>query len=184
MDAFYNRVKQFYQSFITKLLDKLDFKSDLFKTLKLLDPQHCLDLPLDVFDKIADLLPLSFEKAAVNLEFREFVADRDVCSTDDQDAVEFWLSVLNMKSALGEYRYTNLGRLALQLLAIPTSNADSERVFSLVRRIQTDFRSQLIPETISALIGVHYNTNENCCEGSNFDSNFLKRQNPVLTRRT
>ena len=126
-----------------------------------------------MFDKIADLLPLSFDKAAVNLEFREFVADRDVCSTDDQDAVEFWLSVLNMKSAMGEYRYTNLGRLALQLLAIPTSNADSERVFSLVRRIQTDFRSQLIPETISALIGVHFNTNENCCEG-NFDSNFLK----------
>ena len=69
VDAFYNRVKQFYQSFITKLLDKFDFKSDLFKTLKLLDPQHCQDLPLDVFDKLADLLPLSFDKAAVNLEF-------------------------------------------------------------------------------------------------------------------
>ena len=41
---------------------------------------------------------------------------------------------------MGEYKYVNLGRPAVQLLTIPTSNADSERVFSLVRRIQTKFR--------------------------------------------
>ena len=92
------------------------------------------------------------------LEFREFVTDSDINSADIQDAVEFWLSVLGMKQALGEYNYTNLGRLALQLLAIPTSNADNERVFSLVRNIQTEFRSRLIPETIPTLVGFHFNT--------------------------
>ena len=52
-----------------------------------------------------------------------------------------------MKPAMGEYKYTNFSRLALQLLTVPTNNADRESVLSLVRRIQTEFRSRLIPET-------------------------------------
>ena len=56
---------------------------------------------------------------------------------------------------MGSLKYANLSTLAFHLLAITTSNADSERVFNLVRRIKIDFRSSLSPETVSALIECH-----------------------------
>ena len=66
VDAFYAGVKQFYQAFVKKLPENVDFKSYLFRTLRLLDPKQCQDVLLDVFDKIGDLIPISFDRAAVS----------------------------------------------------------------------------------------------------------------------
>ena len=62
-----------------------------------------------------------------------------------------------MTSPMGSLKYCHLATLALNLLTIPASNADSERVFSLVRRIKTEFRSSLATETVSSLITCHFN---------------------------
>ena len=104
------------------------------------------------FDQIDDLLPITFDKAVVKLEHREFVLDCDVCCSES-DAVKFWVNVYNMKSPMDEHKYKNLATIALKLLSIPTSDVDCERVFSRVRRIKTDFLSSLSTETISSLIG-------------------------------
>ena len=58
--------------------------------------------------------------------------------------------------------YCNLSALALNLLSLPTSNADSERAFSLVGRIKTEFRSSLASETVSSLLTCHFNKTCNC----------------------
>ena len=92
-----------------------------------------------------DNLAIEFDKALTKLEHHEFICDTEISSEDDCDAVTFWLNVHSLKSAMGSLKYDNLSTLALQLLAIPTSNADSERVFSLVRKIKTDFRASLSP---------------------------------------
>ena len=76
---------------------------------------------------------------------------------------------------MGQTRYEELANLALCLLSIPTSNADCERVFSLVRRIKTDFRSSLATETVSSLISCHYNNHGHCCEHTAFDGELLKK---------
>ena len=90
----------------------------------------------------------------MKLEYREFSVDSDIASLSTDDAVSFWLQVKSMKSPMGDNKYSNLATLCLQLLSIPVSNADIERVFSLVRRIKTEFRSSLNVDTISSLIGV------------------------------
>ena len=117
------------------------------------------------FNQIQKCFAINFDKSTVNLEFREFAVDSDVhAATANCNAVAFWMVVLQMKSPMGEQKYENLATLALQLLAIPSSNADSERVFSLVRRVKTDIRTSLTPETLSSLIGCHFNNiNANCC---------------------
>ena len=74
---------------------------------------------------------------------------------------------------MGELKYKNLANLALQLLAIPASNADSEHVFGLVRRIKTEFRSSLSTETISSLIGCHFNKTWKCGENNKFEDSSL-----------
>ena len=98
---------------------------------------------------------------------REFVLDDSVNCNEASDAVQFWLAVSEIKSLMGQYMYQNLSTLALQLLSIPVSNADSERVFSLVRLIKTDYRASLSTETLSALIGCQ------CCEGVAYPDSLL-----------
>ena len=88
-----------------------------------------------------------------------------------------------MESPLGERKYHHLSNLALYLLSIPASNADSERVFSLVRRIKTDFRASLSTETVSALIGCHLNKTFKCCEQRKFDTALLNRAQTCTRER-
>ena len=72
---------------------------------------------------------------------------------------------------MGEVKYKHLSTLALQLLSIPMSNADSERVFSLVR-IKTEYRSSM-STTLSSLIGCHFNKTWTCCECHKFEESLL-----------
>ncbi len=48
------------------------------------------------------------------------------------------------------------------LLSIPVSNADSERGFSMLRKIHTDQRPSLKQDTIIALMTMKCNCSSNC----------------------
>ena len=187
----YNSVLNFYEAFVAKQLNSFDFKSTILPFLAFLDPQKSQSMPPSTFSKILKCLPISFDNAKVSLEFKEFAVDSDVArvSSEKHDAVAFWMAVLKMKSPMGEPKYLIMATLALELLAIPASNADSERVFSLVLRVKTDFRASLMTETLSSLIGCHFNnTNPNCCEMVKIDDALLKKlqllANKDLKKRT
>lgn len=118
------------------------------------------------------------------MEFREFAVDSVISSHNSnwsKGTINFWLMVKSFKTPMGDAMYPNLSMLVLQLLAIPTSNADCERVFSVVRRIKTDFRSSLLPDTISSLIGIHFNSPFQCCEQTEYSSSLLDKAK-VCTR--
>lgn len=167
VQSFYSSVVHFYEAFVAKLLKAFDFKSEILSSLAFLDPSKSQSIPPATFNQIEERLPLCFDKPKVSVEFREFAVDSEVrpVASENSDALAFWMAVVKMKSPLGESKYVNLATLALELLAIPASNADSERVFSLVRRIKTDFRASLALETLSSLIGCHFNNpSANCCK--------------------
>jgi hypothetical protein len=161
---FFPYVVEFFEKFLKKLIKVFDFKSQRLHALGLLDPAKSVTMPGSVFDLIEDNFSIDFDKSLTKLEYREFVCD---------DEVSFLVNVHSLKSPMGSPKYENLSLLALNLLAISTSNANSERVFSLVRRIKTDFRASLSPETVSALIGCHFNKTSQCCELSKFDEELI-----------
>ena len=74
----------------------------------------------------------SFDKSAMKQEYRDFSIDDEVTTLTGLhgDAVQFWLHV--MTSPMRSLKYHRLATLALHLLAIAASNADSEHAFSLV----------------------------------------------------
>ena len=115
---------------------------------------------------------ITFDKSAVKLEYWEFAIDGGIAEVICEDAAAFWLKVKSMKTPMDDYKYQHLSNLALHLLAVPVSNADCERDFSLVRIIKTDFLSSLLPETISALIGIHFNSSYQCYEQSEYEPSF------------
>ena len=146
--------------------------------MKLLSPTECQNIDLPTFDHICDSIAITFDKNTVKIEFREFAIDSVItsCNTNwSKGTINFWLMVKSLRTPMGDIKYPNLSMLVLKLLSIPTSNADCERVFSLVRRIKTHFRSSLLPETISSLIRIHFNSPFQCCEQSEYSTSLLDK---------
>ena len=75
----------------------------------------------------------------------------------------FWWEVGKIKTLLGELRFANLAKLMAGLLAIPSSNADSERGFSILRKIHMD------QSTVVALMSLKFN-NDDCCHEVQFEN--------------
>ena len=78
-----------------------------------------------------------------------------------------------IKTLLGELRFANLAKLIAVLSAIPSSNADSERGFSILRKINTDQRSNLDQITVMALMSLKLNSDD-CCHEVQFEQELLK----------
>ena len=66
------------------------------------------------------------------------------------------------KTSTGSHRSATLCAVVLPLLSLPNSNADSERGFSMVKKIDTDSRSDLGQDTICALFSCKLNTEDSC----------------------
>ena len=60
-----------------------------------------------------------------------------------------------MELEAGEPRFPDMSQLMTTLLVVPAGNASSERVFSQVRKIATNFRSELC-----ALLSVKWNVDD------------------------
>ena len=61
-------------------------------------------------------------------------------------------------------RFNVLSKLAKALLVLPNSNADCERAFSIVKKIHTEFRSELKNDTLCSLLSCKFNQNHHCYE--------------------
>ena len=81
---------------------------------------------------------------------------------DKPRAGVFWCEISKLRTLDGELRFPSLAKLMAGLLTIPASNADSERGFSISRRIYTDQRPTLKQSTICSLMTI--NSEEYCFE--------------------
>lgn len=60
----------------------------------------------------------------------------------------FWWEVRQIKTLDGKPKFPNLYRVMAGLLGIPCSNADTERGFSILRKVHTDQRASLSPSRL------------------------------------
>ena len=59
-------------------------------------------------------------------------------------------------------RFPLMSRIVRAEMTIPNSNAECERIFSLMKKIQTDTRSNLDISTVCALLTVKVNNTQQC----------------------
>ena len=107
---------------------------------------------------------------------REEVTDYQLVDTDvlpKETKVDiFWGKVSKMMAA-EKPRFPTLSKLMQALMVIPHSNTSSERTFSMIRKIDTDFRSELGKDTICSLLSYKINS-DTCCYDVNLRSKVLR----------
>ena len=67
-----------------------------------------------------------------------------------------------LKTLEGADRFLYLVQLVKCILALPHSNADTERVFSIVHKIVTDYRMEMDQSTLCALVACKMNCDDKC----------------------
>ena len=81
---------------------------------------------------------------------------------DSGDCDKYWASILKEKTHLGHVRFPKMKVLFATLLCLPHSNADSERAFSHVRKINTEYRKSLGVDTLTNYLQVKLNCELKC----------------------
>lgn len=176
---FFNAVRAFYVNSTKKMLNKFPFGDTLLKDLSVLQPENTSSFPFSTVASLAKRFPqieLSDSASLDRLkeEFEDFkLSPGDLPSIVKYKAADgvmrskaglFWSEVKKITTFDEQPRFHLLHQLMAGLLSIPVSNADSERGFSMLRKIHTDQRANLDQSTIVALMGMKFNCDDCCCD--------------------
>ncbi len=179
MKPFFSAVKQFYLATLKKMFKKFPFEDTLLQDLGIIRPNKTASYTVNTVHRLAKRFPQIELASSCSLdclaeEFTDFVLSpsdlpplmyyKDCDGTDKPRPGPFWCEVGKMKTLLGESRFPKLAKLMAGLLSIPCSNADSERGFSILRKIHTDQRSNLDQSTLISLMSIKYNCDDCCHE--------------------
>lgn len=186
--SFFASIRRFYLSSIQKMLKKFPFGDSLLNDLGILQPNKASTYQVNTVIRLAKKFPqleLATPECLDHLkeEFSDFLLspseiqpliatysawDPSFNSYRAAEKVEkprpgaFWQKIAQMRSLDGEPRFPLLNKLMAGLLSIPSSNADSERGFSMLRKIHTDQRSNLDHSTVVSLMSLKFNC-DSCC---------------------
>lgn len=67
------------------------------------------------------------------------------------DTTAFWIEVHKYRDAASLQPFRELRKLAMSLLLLPHSNADVERVFSIMSTVRTKLRNKMCNDTLNAI---------------------------------
>ncbi|KYN50039.1 hypothetical protein ALC62_00066 [Cyphomyrmex costatus] len=79
---------------------------------------------------------------------REFVTVQSNISNIDT----IWCEVRDLKTSSNEQSYKEIGQFALDVLVLPHSSADCERIFSKINHIKTSSRNKFLSNTVQGLL--------------------------------
>ncbi|XP_015121235.1 uncharacterized protein LOC107044020 [Diachasma alloeum] len=170
-----NIVKQRARSYILKivaqLVKRLPHNLGVIEKINCFTPAVCLaqtnsisarDLPWELADETID-------RDGVESQLRKLQTKRlaDI-SLDFSDAVspeEFWIGVRRLKNKNGERTFNDVANFALRALTLPTSNADIERIFSVMTIVKNKLKNRMLLPMLVAIIRikVHLRVYGHCC---------------------
>ena len=161
-------VRKFYESVAAKMVAKFPFDDPVVSGLSLLSPHQRGDLPptaiTDLARRFPNLVPeKDFEQLEEEFQDYQTTPASDFPKVEDVRTDKFWGVVLQMQHRITQQpRFPLMKKLVSGMLTIPSSNADCERVFSVVKKIQTDMKSNLDNSTLNALLTAKLNVTYKC----------------------
>lgn len=84
-------------------------------------------------------------------EWRKLVIVEIEPSLKQNHVEDFWVYLYNWEIE-GEYKFKNVAKFVLQVISLPHSSAECERLFSKVNLIKTKIRNKLQTETLNGLL--------------------------------
>ena len=175
-NRFFKGVRAFYVKSVEYALKNLPVADAVLANAKFINVMSRTEATLSQVNyfvrRYNDLLPFSSpqEHDKLSEEFTDYqllndnevpesvwksvvVQDDESCTFYRMDMIWHYLS--NLKAVDGKNRFSRISHVAKLVLVIPHSNAEEERIFSMVRKNKTAFRPNLDPKgTLSSILTI------------------------------
>ena len=127
-------------------------KSDVQEHSKAANISKRQEVKFEYDEFFIDRFPaLKADKDVVQLEFLRYQVELlPECELSSEREDVAWRHISQLRYSNGKHK--ELGAIVKGILVIPHSNADSERVFSCVRKNRTEFRPPLSESTLESLL--------------------------------
>ncbi|KAL3853878.1 hypothetical protein ACJMK2_013177 [Sinanodonta woodiana] len=149
-------VRSFYEEITARMLAKFPFNDQTLKSLGYLNPERRLEISVEAVLQLSDKLFRDFQLSPAS-DLPSFTQGKTPLDV-------FWVNMNRVSTPLKKPRFPNLAKLSMAALSLPHSNADPERCFSILRKIQTDHRGNVCGKTVSSLISCKINAKCDCFE--------------------
>lgn len=140
---------------------RFDLSSNLWKCVSYLHPKNILDNNLrrtvPSLNELVNELPAvscSYDTQKIDDQWRDIPWHTfpENIKELQKNAEVFYQHIISIEDDFGENKYECIGKFALEVLSLPCSNADAERLFSQYNLIKRKSRNCLKLESIRALI--------------------------------
>lgn len=152
--VFYADVREFYCAALGYMKKRFPMKNAVLKAARYLDPRKRLFVP---FEDIMGMLSYfsgiisdgEVDSLQCEYELYQISKNTEIGLTEEQDQGSvridsIWQQISSLTyPSSGQKMYPLLCKLSKYLLLIPHSNAYCETIFNMVRKVQTETRSQL-----------------------------------------
>ena len=157
VDDIRKRCLEFYIVVVEEIQKRLPIKDPMFKEMTFLCPTVALGKDRNRPTELAHLVKHFSKYIDVNdvaVEWRllpHFFSEDDTNKMMAMDIDAMWDFIANAKDFTDELKFSNIGKLAKLVLTLPHSNAEAERIFSIVSDVKTKKRNRIGDEALGAV---------------------------------
>lgn len=187
---FFNNCVMFLCTGCNEIKSRFDFENNLLQQLSILQPAKAMHynarLTMPSLLPLMKLLPRivtpdqyqSIDDEWRRLSSHELPTEQFVISDNDDI---FWSKMFKYN---GEDEYKNLSKFVLDVLCLPHSNADCERIFSKVNLIKTKTRNKLVTCSINGLLLSSQRVGADCTKYEPTSEELSKMTSSILYHRS
>ena len=178
---FYEDVRAFYSSSVAYVFSKMPLQRDALEHAEVLDISlrgKKSFVGIRFWTSTFKCLRPTGGLDELETEFCKYQVDPEIAEFDREERVDvLWGKIASLKSDTGELKYPLLSSIMKSLCALPHSNADSERVFSLIRKNKTECRASMLREMLNDLTVVKMSliSRGEVCHSQKFSPDFLTK---------
>ncbi|XP_052072587.1 uncharacterized protein LOC127710681 [Mytilus californianus] len=168
VNNFFSTVREFYCTMTETMIKKFPFQDKVLRGISFLNPLSKNKLsPYEVISLSDRFLNYNQQETSqLEDEAAEYfltpLCDLPAFDPDTPSLNQFWTSIGNLKLPSVKQQFQHLFALSKVVLALPHSNADTERTFSMLKKIQSEPRDNLADKTIHSLLSVKINNPTDC----------------------
>ena len=165
LTTFYVNVKNFYMAATKYMLKKFPYGDELLLHAEVVDPKLKMTKDFSSLRYFTDRFPVVLQQHDTGSldelegQFLNFQVDANDEKFERVDV--FWSNMLAVRDENGQKKYHLLAGVMLGILTIFHSNADSERIFSVVTKNKCKFRPNLSTRVLGSII-----THKMCLQSS------------------
>lgn len=157
-----------------ELRNRLPDNFHILKKMALFSVEECLKVIKEPITDIAEALGYSPEQIdKIDSQWRNLTVVRWSETTTEN----FWSEVSKYKDATGTNCFQDVCEMALNILSLPHSNAEVERLFSQINIVKNKLRNRLHTKSVSAVITVRSGLRRvgKCCYSYELQEEVVKK---------